>query len=193
LKQLREAVLGSLERAKRMKRSDFEVGVARVLTGFSCRDGIGPGGICALTIRADDQTSVYVTIDANNMVSGLRDRVLKALKELGIEEGEILTTDTHLVNAVIMNRRGYHPLGEAIPQEKVISDIKRTVEKALRRMKSASVTYIDGNVSKVGVIGEEQIRVLPRLADEALQKATRTAIPLFGATAIFVTVLFSIL
>jgi predicted neutral ceramidase superfamily lipid hydrolase len=127
------------------------------------------------------------------MVSGLREKILKALGEMGVDAGEVLTTDTHAVNAVVMTARGYHPLGEAIPYEKLISNIKDSVREALNNIKPASVAWRVGRVSDVRVIGENQIQEMSLLADRALQRAKKTAVPLFAVVGSLLVALLAVL
>lgn len=187
---LKEAALDVLKKATTLKASSFEVGAAKVVPKeFSFEDGMGPGGICAVVIRVGEQTCSYITIDGNNMVYGLRGMILDALKELGVDAGEVLTTDTHVVNAIIMTTRGYHPVGEAIPSEKLIYHIKHAVKEALSNMKPASAAWRVGAVPNVRVIGEKQIKEMSVLADKALRRAKKTAVPLFAAAGLLLIAL----
>jgi len=194
VKSLKEAALDVLKKASKLEPSTFEIGVAKIVPEeFSFEEGMGPGGICTLVIRVGEQTCAYITIDGNNMVSGLREKIFRALKKLGVDAGEVLTTDTHVVNAVGKTARGYHPLGEAIPHKKLIEYIKQGVKEALRNMKPASTSWHVGAVPNVRVIGEKQIREMTLLADRALNHAKRIAIPLFtmmGALLIAFLIIF---
>jgi putative membrane protein len=182
LEPLKEAAAEALRKASGMELSPFEVGAARIVPQeFSVEDGMGHGGICALVVRVSGQTSAYVTIDGNNMVSGLRDKILTSLRDLGVDSGEVLTTDTHGVNAIVMTSRGYHPLGEVIPHERLIGYVRSVVADALNNMKHASASWRSGTVPNVNVIGAKQIEEMPFLADKSLSKAKRIAVPLFGA------------
>ncbi len=193
VESLKEVALEALRRTSKEEPSPLEVGAARVSPELSPKDGMGPGGICALVLRVDGQTSAYITIDGNNMISGLREKILEALRETGIDAGEVLTTDTHAVNAVAMTARGYHPLGEAIPHEKLITYTRDAVKAALSSMKSASAAWRTGTVPKVGVIGEKQIQEMSLLADRALKRAKKTAVPLFAAAGLLLLALLYIL
>ncbi|MCW3982303.1 MAG: DUF2070 family protein, partial [Candidatus Bathyarchaeota archaeon] len=191
---LKEASAEALEKASKQKPSTFEVGAVRIVPEeFKTEDGMGPGGICVLLIRLKSQTCAYVTIDANNMVSGMRERILAALKRLGVDDGEVLTTDTHVVNAVVMTERGYHPLGEAIPQRQLLQYIEQAVKEALSEMGPAWSSWRRGEASNVNVIGEEQIREIPLLADKALQRAKHSALKLFTAAGAALIVLLAVL
>jgi putative membrane protein len=183
-----------LHKASRLTPSSFKVGAARVVPReFSLEDGMGYGGICAIVVKVEDQTCVYITIDGNNMIAGLRERILRSLKELGVNAGEVLTTDTHAVNAIVMTKRGYHPIGEAIPHAKLISYIKTAVQKALNSMESASSAWRTGEVPGVKVIGERQIEKMALLAERSLRRAKRTAIPLFASVGLLLIGLLAIL
>ena len=76
----------------------------------------------------------YVVIDGNNMVSGLREEILTSLKGLGIEEGEVFTTDTHSVSALILGKQGYHPIGEAMDKRKLVDYIKQATLEATSKL-----------------------------------------------------------
>ncbi|MFP3984531.1 MAG: DUF2070 family protein [Candidatus Bathyarchaeia archaeon] len=191
---LKDAAQDALQKASKLKPSSFEIGAAKVVPKeFSFEDGMGPGGICALVVKTNGQTCAYITIDGNNMVSGLREKILGAMKKLGVDEGELFTTDTHVVNAIILTARGYNPIGEAIPHEKLINYIKQAVMEALDNIEPALAAWQVGQVPNVKVIGEKQIEGMSLLAERAVQRAKRTAIPLFTVAGLLLTGLLIVL
>ncbi len=193
LEPLKRVGLETLRKASGSNLFPFEVGGAKiVLDEFTCEDGIGPGGICILAIRANKQTCVYVTIDGNNMVSGLREKILEAIKRLGVDDGEVLTTDTHVVNAIVMNERGYNPVGEVIPHDKLINSISQGVREALSNLEPMCSSCQLGSVPNVRVIGKKQIEEIPRLADLALQRAKSVALPIFLSGGLFLVAVLSL-
>jgi len=180
IEPLREAALTILERASKLHPVNFQVGVARVKPKeFGLEEGMGQGGITALVIRTGDQTIAYITIDGNNMISGLRERILSALSEIGINDGEVFTTDTHAVNAVVLNARGYHPVGEAMDQKALINYVKQATTDALAHLESAEVAWHTETVSGVKVIGERQIEAMCMLLDKAVKRAKKLTVSLF--------------
>jgi putative membrane protein len=190
---LKDVSSEALRKASHMKPTLFNVGVAKsVPTEFSLEDGMGPGGIHVLLIRTQEDTCAYITIDGNNMVSGLREEILQALKDFNIDDGEIFTTDTHAVNAIVMTARGYHPIGEVMDNDILIRHIRENVKNALSNMEPASFGYRVGAVADVGVIGEDQIRKITLIADKALKRAKLISFPLFGVVGL-VLVLFNLL
>ncbi len=182
VKSLKEVAVKALREASQVTQYPLEVGVAKVVPReFSLADGMGPGGIGVLLIRNNGRLCTYVTIDGNNMVSGLREKILESLNSSGIDSGEIFTTDTHAVNAIEMTTRGYHPIGEAIPHDRLLGHIRDGVNEALSNMEPVSFGYNVGAVADVGVVGEAQIKRITLLADKALHHAKKIAAPLFGA------------
>jgi predicted neutral ceramidase superfamily lipid hydrolase len=186
----RKAITENLKETSSLKRLPFKVGAAKIIpTEFGLEDGMGPGGITAVTVEVGNQKFAYVTIDGNNMVSGLREKILSMFRDLGVDSGEVFTTDTHAVTAVVLTSRGYHALGEVIPHEKLINYVRETVEKALMDMKPAKVGYKVTTVPNVKVIGEKQIIELCSLIDPALKRAKHMAVPLFLATGLLLVFL----
>jgi putative membrane protein len=174
----------TLQRASKSQVADLQAGAAKVMPqGFSLKDGIGPGGVIALVVRVGRQTTAYITIDGNNMVSGLRERILLSVSEMGIDEGEVFTTDTHAVNAVVLDARGYHPLGEAIDHETLINCVKEATAQALANLEPAEVGWRVETVPNVKVIGESQIQALCMLVDEASRRARNAAITILPIAA----------
>jgi len=191
---LREVAIESLAKAFASKRLSLEVGAANIMPKeFSVEDGMGPGGINVIVVRVSDQTAAYVTIDGNNMVSGLREKILSALEEIGINNGEILTTDTHAVTGLILTTRGYHPIGEVMDHTKIIAYIKEATKKALENMEPAKVSWRTISVPNVKVIGKKQIETLSLIAEETFQRAKKLAILLFSTLGGFLTLLSMVL
>jgi putative membrane protein len=190
LNVLKATAAKCLEQTASLGLLPFEVGVATVMPKeFSLKDGMGPGGITVIVVKVGKQKTAYVVIDGNNMVSGLREKILSTLKSMGMSEGEVFTTDTHAVNAVILSRRGYHPIGEAINHEKLIGYIKRATLAAVSDLERAKAGARSITVRNVKVIGEKKLEILCLLIDGTLQKAKKTVIPIF-ATAGLLLMLF---
>jgi len=189
----RKAAITSLENALSLNRSSFELGAAKVLLkGASVADGMGPGGITALMIKVGEQKTAYITIDGNNMVSGLREKILLELREIGVTDGEVLTTDTHMVNGITMSKRGYHPVGEALDQEGLINSIRQATVTALRNMEPAEASWFTMSVPNVKVIGEKQVRTLCLITDETTKQAKKLALSLLPMAGILLTILLTL-
>jgi putative membrane protein len=189
---LRMAAVASLDKTSERQQRPFLVGASTLVPeDFGVEEGMGPGGISIIVTKVGAQEAAYVTIDGNNMISGLRERILSALRELGITEGEILTTDTHAVNGVVLTPRGYHPVGEAMNQAKLIECVREAATKALNNLEPAKVSWHKETVPNVKVIGEKQIEALCALTDKTAKLAKKLATTLFPVTGIFLLLLLA--
>jgi len=180
LGSLKDVATKCLKKAASMKRLPFQVGSATVLPkGFSLEDGMGSGGITVIVLTSGGQKAAYVVIDGNNMVSGLRERILSLLKSIGIDDGEILTTDTHSVSALVLNGLGYHPVGEVMDNEKLLSCVKELTVAALANSEDVKVSCRNIVVPNVKVIGAKQLETLCILVEKGIQLAKRAMGPIF--------------
>jgi len=145
----------SLQLAMRTKQEPFKVGAGKVLLReFSLDQGIGLGGIVTVVMNIGGENSAYITIDGNNMKKGLRERILETANNLGITEAEVMTTDSHMVSGRISSRLGYHPVGEAIDNDLLLSRVESTIQDALRTLEDSTVEWNTGTVS-VKTLGRE--------------------------------------
>jgi putative membrane protein len=179
-----------IEHAFSSEQSHFEVGVAKIVPpDFGVKEGLGPSGITVIIVKTNGQVAAYVTIDGNNMVSGLREKILSSLLELGISCGEVFTTDTHIVNAVVLSERGYHPVGEVIDHQKLIREIKEAAVQALGNLEPAEVSWRRVTIQDIKVIGERQIDKFSLIVDEGAKRAKKTSAIIFPAIGLVVTIL----
>jgi putative membrane protein len=127
-----DAAARALEAALGSSRSHYSIGTSRLVpTEWGLDEGMGPEGVAALTVSLESgQKSVYVVVDGNNMISGLRERIVSAVKGLEIDEAEVMTSDTHLVNALGATEKGYFPIGERTDPERVLGHVVEAVESA---------------------------------------------------------------
>ena len=194
LSTLRSVASNCLKKAVSLSSKPFEVGASTVFPKeFSLKDGMGPGGITAIVVKVAEQKSAYVVIDGNNMISGLREEILSALTSIGFHESEVFTTDTHAVSAVILGRRGYHPVGEVMNHETLIGYIKEAAKAAVAKLESCKAGCKSVVVPKVRVIGKARLESLSMLVDKALQKAKQIVIPIFAFEGLFFILLLAIL
>jgi len=194
VKPLQEAALASLEETAKLQTAEFQVGVTRVTPKeFGLKEGMGPGGIAVLVVKTADQITAYVTIDGNNMIMGLREKILAALAEMGVSGGEVFTTDTHMVNAVVMNARGYHPVGEVVDHAALIGHIKQATMAAMKNLEPSEAAWATDTVSNVKVIGEQQIAALSTLLDRAMKRARNLAVSVFPLASAVLAALFLLL
>jgi putative membrane protein len=194
LEELRDVAVRCLRTAFEQKVYPFEIGSKTLHpTEFSLKDGMGSGGITAIIVKVADQKSAYIVIDGNNMVSGLREKCLSALKNAGFGEGEVFTTDTHAVSAVVIGRRGYHPIGEAMNHEHLINLVRVAAIDASNKLELCNAGYRTIIVPKVRVIGSECLQYLSTLVDKTIQKAKRIIVPIFATEGLLLFLIFALL
>jgi putative membrane protein len=194
LDMLRNVASKCLKKAVSIPSKPFQVGSATVYPKeFSLKDGMGPGGITAIVVKVAEQKTAYVVIDGNNMVSGFREKILSALKSTGFDESEVFTTDTHAVSAVILGRRGYHPVGEAMNHETLIGYIQEVSKAAVASLEECKAGCQRLTVPNVRVIGEARLGSLSLLVDRALQRAKQTVAPIFACEGLVLILLLTLL
>lgn len=183
LNSLKEVAADCLRKAVSISQQPFEVGSATIIPKeFAVEDGMGPGGITAVVVKVGSQKVVYIVLDGNNMVVGLREKILSALRSIGIDDGEVFTTDTHAVNAVTLTERGYHPLGEVISQEKLIDYVKNVTLTAISNMERARFGFCSLKISNVRVIGAELLEKLCLMVDQTIGMAKKIVMPIFAVS-----------
>jgi len=179
-KLLEAAASQSLKKALKSKFKPLKVGAAKLNPKeYGISEGMGPGGIVAMTLDVDGEIYAYVIFDGNNMISGLREKILEGLKDLKIAEGEVMTSDTHIVNAIVLGGRGYHPIGEVMDHEKLVKMVKDVVSEAIKDMEPVAIGWRTISVSNVKVIGERQIEIMGEIAYKAMKRAKKAAVTIF--------------
>ena len=97
------------------------------LGGFDKHQGIGESGLKTMVVEVNGQRTAYVLFDSNNMELGYRETIFNAVKDLDIDEIEVMTTDTHTVNTL---SAGYNPVG-TVEKEKIIEYVKISIHEAI--------------------------------------------------------------
>jgi putative membrane protein len=181
---LQTAAFKCLQKAVALPTERFMVGAATVFPKeFTLKEGMGAGGITTIVVHVGKQKTAYVVIDGNNMISGLREKILAALTSGGFDESEVFTTDTHAVSALASGRsmrRGYHPVGEVMSHEVLIGyicDVAKKAEANLELCKAGAAHLV---VPQVRVIGEVHLQAMSTLVHKSIQKAKQMLLPVFG-------------
>jgi len=130
----------------------LEIGIAQVIPPFSRSEGFGDQGIEALVVKAGGQTTAYVLIDGNNIQAGIRDQLRDHLLTR-VDEAEIMTTDSHVVNLV----SGKNPVGLVVPVDAIIPWIDRAVGEALADLSPAEAAGSTALCERVNVFGSQRV------------------------------------
>ena len=190
LDDLQRAASKCLQKAIAMPTKTFSVGSATVFPAeFNLKAGMGAGGITSIVVQVENQKTAYIVMDGNNMVPGLREKILDALSALGFSASEVFTTDTHAVTASITGRRGYHPVGEVMDHALLIQYISEVAKNAEENLESCTAGCRTFVVPQVRVIGEESLKSVTTLVDKAILKAKQVVFPIFGVEGLLLVLL----
>jgi len=119
------------------------------LDELSKEDGVGQGGLKVLVVEVGDQRTAYILLDSNNMVQGFREEILENLKALGLDDGEVMTSDTHYVNTL---SGGHNPVGKR-NRDKIMDAIIRCVESAVDDLESVEVACATVRIRNLNTLG----------------------------------------
>ncbi|MBM4241225.1 MAG: DUF2070 family protein [Euryarchaeota archaeon] len=142
-------LMGAIEKLEEIKEEDnIKIGCASdPLDDMGREEGVGQSGVKVMIVEVsspkfDVQKTAYVLIDANNMVGGFRERIIKKVTDLGIDHAEVMTTDTHSVNTLA---GGHNPVGYK-KQDEILDSILKCIMEASDDMEQVSVA---GDVCKI--------------------------------------------
>lgn len=132
-------------------------------------EGFGDDGIKALVIETGGVRTAYVVIDGNNMVRGLREKIIERLP---VDYAEVMTTDNHVVNL----RGGEIFVGSKGDASKIIEACVRTVENAISNMREAEVSMRTELVEGIRVFGPGKSSVLSAIGSATISAGKGLAI-----------------
>ncbi|MHA2385152.1 MAG: DUF2070 family protein, partial [Candidatus Thorarchaeota archaeon] len=173
-------------------RKNVSAGVYRVIPkDIQPDEGMGPGGVTALVLDGGEREVVLLSLDGNNMEPGFREEAIRILKTQGFDDAEVLTTDTHVVNAISLSSRGYPPIGQNKPQE-VMEAIIIAANKAREKVSPVRMGLGFGEVKELCTFGERGFDILTQDIAEAARIAKRVGIRV-GAASFLIALLLTFL
>lgn len=149
------AAVRAMEVVSNAPRDVFRAGTAHIRLPFGKKDGFGPLGVQALVIEAQGQRTAYVLLDGNNMVRGLREELVASISGL-VDEAEVMTTDTHVVNTI----SGINPIGLRVPSSAIAPYVVRCVQEALEDLTPSEAGGATAECRGIVVFGPERIAQL---------------------------------
>jgi putative membrane protein len=144
-------LLGAVEKIEKpLIKENIRVGCSYdPLDEYSKEQGVGQSGVKVMIIEVGDQKTAYILLDANNMVLNYREKILKAVKALGVDEAEAMTTDTHYVNTL---SGGHNPIGSR-KQEEIIEEIVKCTKTALEDLEQVEVAMKVAEIDDIKTLG----------------------------------------
>jgi len=141
----------------------FEVGYAHVPLPYAREDGFGDIGVQVMVVSVSDQKTAYVLLDGNNMNTGVRE-TLRSLVLSIVDEAEIMTTDTHVVNTI----SGKNPVGYHVPVDEFSDFILEATELAIADLRPSTAAGTTASCESVFVFGSNSIAQLASIANTIL-------------------------
>lgn len=164
--QIHDGILRLLK--NKITPEDFFVGFSHINYKASLNTGICDGGAVALSWKTQDKRGILVSFQGNNMISGLRDKIIEELKTLGFKDVEVATTDNHQLSTSLQSVNKYSMVG-AEDQRAVINMAIEAAKLALSKEKYA-VILAQKRLDEVKIIGSENL--------EKINEAIKTSIPI---------------
>lgn len=146
------AALHAIEEGPGLEKFSFRIGYAQVMPPYSRKEGFGDQGIEVLIIEAGGQKTAYILIDGNNVQAGVRD-LLRDHVLLLLDEAEIMTTDSHVVNTL----SGKNPVGFVVPPELILPHIDQAVNEALKTLAPGEAAGSTALCERVRVFGSQRV------------------------------------
>ncbi|WP_254537181.1 DUF2070 family protein [Halomarina litorea] len=167
------------------EREPLRLGVAWERTEWTPREGIGPLGVRVAVVEVGDQRTGYVLVDGNNMEPGLRDALLESIADR-VDEAEVMTTDTHIVNTVEADNQ----VGSAIDDGELRALIVDLVDAALADLEPVEAGMATERAS-VTVFGNDRTETLASHANAMIAMGGALAAAfILGVTAVTVLLFF---
>jgi putative membrane protein len=151
----------------------LKTGAAHIAVPYSREEGFGDQGIQVLTVRAGDQTTAYVLFDGNNIQEGVREVIRAGFVGL-VDELEVMTTDSHVVNTI----SGNNPIGFHVPVEALLPLVEKGIREALADMADADVAGSTVECEKIVIFGSQRIAQLASTVNAMLSLIAPVSIAL---------------
>ncbi len=146
-----------------MEPSALSVGYAHIPLPYPRTAGIGDIGLQILITEVSGQKTAYILLDGNNMASGAREEIRDEVLTM-VDEAEIMTTDTHVVNTI----SGKNPVGLRVPPAALMPYIDDGVAKALDDLSPATAAGSTASCEGVVIFGSDSIAQLASIVNTIL-------------------------
>ena len=147
-------LLGAVESIKKPENANTtRMGLAEdPLSHLDRKDGVGESGVKTMVVETGHQKTAYILLDSNNMIQGFRDEIIGEVLKLGLDEVEVMTTDTHYVNTL---SGGHNPLGVK-KKNNITKGVLKCVQRALKDLEPVQVGCKTSRLSGINTLGPTQ-------------------------------------
>jgi putative membrane protein len=181
--ELIQAVSDAAEALHDAEAAPIELGTAWEKTNWKPEEGIGPLGIRVAVLSVGDRRIAYVLVDGNNMEPGLRGALLDAID--GVDDAEVMTTDTHIVNTV----QSSNQVGAAIDHGALCATVSDLVDRAIDDLEPVEAGMAT-ETAEVTVFGNDRTETLASQANAVISMGGGLAAAIIVATAAVTLLIF---
>ncbi len=153
----------------------IRLGTAWDRTKWRPEEGIGPLGIRVTVLETGDQQVAYILVDGNNMEPGLREQIVETID--GVDDVEVMTTDTHIVNTV----RSTNQVGAALDTGELVDRIDDLVARAQADLEPVEAGMAS-EMAEVIVFGNDRTETLASQANAVISMGGGLAVAVMLAT-----------
>ncbi|MEN6329117.1 MAG: DUF2070 family protein [Methanobacteriaceae archaeon] len=174
-------LLTAVEKLKKPEKTgEIRMGLAEnPLSDLDRKDGVGQSGVKAMVVEVDQQKTAYILLDSNNMILGFRDEIIEAVQKLGLDQVEVMTTDTHYVNTL---SGGHNPLGIK-KKDQIVEGIIECTRRAVNDLEPVEVGCKTSLLSGINTFGPTQATELVTTISSIVE-VSRIFAPLVLVTAL---------
>ena len=145
-------------------------------------EGLGDSGIKTMIIEVSGQRTAYVLFDSNNMEKGFRQEIIDAVRDMEIDEIEVMTTDTHTVNTL---SRGYNPVG-IVKRAEIIEYVKESIKEAINDLEKVEVGTGTEKIENLNTFGPKNSTELISTISSVVA-VSKIIAPVLLITSLFIT------
>ncbi|KZX10712.1 DUF2070 family protein [Methanobrevibacter filiformis] len=174
---------------KEEQNSGIKVGChSNLMKTLNKHNGVGDTGVKVMVIEVQNQRTGYILFDSNNMKRGFREKIIKEIEDLDLNEVEVMTTDTHSVNTL---SNGYNPIGLS-EQDKIIEYTKDTVKKAIDDLEPVEAGAIVKRIRNINTFGpNNSIELVSTISSiVAVSKITAPLIFILAIILVFIWIFY---
>jgi putative membrane protein len=144
----------TLKKLKGQQYHSYKIGYANSMASEFKFIELGGAGIGVLDFQINNEDFLVGWSDSNNIVNGLRERILNELTEQGFNMLEICSSDTHSSSGK-RTRQGYYALGNVTSYKDIIRAFKEISQNAVSNATSSSFSFLE-SYSQIKLMGRDQ-------------------------------------
>ncbi len=186
-KLLVDLTVNCLNKLKKQGRYSFKVSYSNTWNSYpeiGKAEDIGESGLGVIGFEIENMCYIIGWADSNNISAGLREKILHAARQDGINMLEIISSDTHSTSGK-RTRQGYYSLGD-VTNHNLISNVFIDLSKQSLKDSQPSRFQLLHLKSNIKLMGQEQFNRYSAALDKSMNI---TKVSLAVTTIIYIAML----